>query len=326
MIVPFTSIEIAYKDWYNRQIDPDNVPGERWVYAVINDCVEGLLRGDNIPTILTLEEVKNGIIPLPKGYYEINQAMYVCYRKPIKREFIIEYMKDVYLADCNMIYTLECKVCNTAKCNCDQTCSCKKERCTCKNYITKEEYPEHFLKGNPQYDHHVTGMPQLGCVKDIQGFRPMLPAQGSFFNTNHKLKTCMNLNTDMAIQYLITHDGIEVNFEKGWVLLSYRGYLMEGSYYKIPDHPKVFSAISLSIDFWRAYAEYMTKPSNELQAKLNMVRPLMELAVQEAKNILSHISWDRWEQIAQQFNQLIPMNGSENLYRNGGDIAKRDLW
>ena len=79
MVVPFTSIDQAYKDWYNRQIDPDNVPGERWVYAVINDCVENLLRADNIPTILTLEEVKNGMIPLPKGYYEINQAMYVCY-------------------------------------------------------------------------------------------------------------------------------------------------------------------------------------------------------------------------------------------------------
>lgn len=85
MVVPFTSIDQAYKDWYNRQLNPNDVPGERWVYAVINDCVEGLLRGDNIPTILTLEEVKNGMIPLPKGYYEINQAMYVCYRKPIRR-------------------------------------------------------------------------------------------------------------------------------------------------------------------------------------------------------------------------------------------------
>jgi len=315
METSFLHIEEAYKDWLTRQVDDTDLPKQRWAYAVINDCIQNLLRGDNFIKGIALIPIKNKVGVLPPGFRHVTLAAFAQIQVPPTRTIIRDYIQYNLGDDCKFVVSLECNKCGKTECECSDLLY--------RIDLQEFDYPELRLKNYPHFHNFKSPDPlhPYGNCKLAPGFHIMRPAQGAFHNSQYYTKECLNLNVDTEIAYEIDLPNIVLNFDEGWVLLSYKGYAMQDGFLKVPNNPKVFAAIRANLDFWWDYARSRNKLDNETQARLKLSKQLLDETEYAAIGELSKISPDRWDSIAAQLNQLIPTNGYENMYRRGYDFG-----
>lgn len=316
MVTGFIHIEDAYKDYLQHQVDGVELPTQRFAYAVINDTVDKLLRGDNYVPLLAFIEIKDNMGKLPKGVREIFQAGYIKHHRPIKRSVIRDYIQYNLGDPCKLIVSVECNNCHKTECECGDLLY--------KINLDPADYPELGLRNYPAlsgYSSPDPYHPHQGFCGYYPGFKLMRPKQGSFFNAKFRTKNCAPLNFDTAIEYDFRPPNLEVNFEKGMVLLAYKGAMLADGFLMVPDTPKVAAAIRASIDFNWDYARTRAKLDNETRARLEISRKQKDDTEYEAISELSSIPSDRWDSITTQLNELIPRNGFENMYNHGQDFG-----
>lgn len=314
----FKDISYAYNDWVTRS--PKSDVTKRWVYAVINDCVASLLTADNYVDNILLLKVNKGKVDRPPYMKRINQVAFSLCKTLPSREHISAYMsKSLSASNCRYHLALLCNTCG--------------ENCTCGSNSyhlelqSDRDYPEIKLLNYPQFNEFYSSYKgPLFRSTYVPGFYLIKPATGSFFNTNEYIDRCVNLNTDTGYNYKLKPDHIEVNFPEGWLLLSYEGYAVSNNFLAIPDIPKVYTAIRTCIDMYIADYKFKGNPNNSTQALYATLSAKYLEDYYAAKAELSKIEKDRWLNIIQQLNYLIPLNGEYDLYQDHGDLQDKVQW
>lgn len=170
-----------------------------------------------------------------------------------RREQIVKWKQDLMGSEgCELEINLICPRCKDTACSCDDTIvEVDVDR------IWEQAHPELYYKNAMNY---MTvdrwGYGESGSVQNK--FRLMKTSTSDFFNLKSILGDCPNIDCpDCYHTFRIKNNHIEVDFEKGEVLLSYLGkQLDENGDYMIPDHPDMLEAIFFHLEYkywWRDY-------------------------------------------------------------------------
>lgn len=317
MKFPFVDIEHAYKDWLNRQLAGTELPGKVWVYPIINDVVDSLLRVGIIWHRIAEIQIKNNQGALPPGYKQTIQAAY--YTKPRQQYHAIKTKEVTHFLEgkCKLIVSLECE-------------KCFKTDCTCDGHVftlsTNDwDYPELKYRDNPQLAYSYVQDPfhpinnQGGCNYHPD-FKLLSIAKGNFWNANYYVPNCGNLSVDCEYSYSIEPPHITTNFKEGIVLLAYLSKPTKDGMLMIPDTPKVYEAIRYAIDYEWDYVRSRRKMDNEANARLQLSMQMKTKSWDNAYGELSKLTPEEIEEMRTVFNRTFYQDSKTHLGRDYKDL------
>ena len=246
---------------------------------------------------------------LPKDLAEIVQmAFKEDVKTKVRRTEIVEWTQKLYDGSkCELTITKDCPKCHekVTECKCETP-----EVVYNVDRLWELSHPEFKYQHMKHYYRHG------GLTNDNQWVSPyhsdfilMKYSHHSFFNADSHIPGCLNLNTrlmaNQKVEYKVNNHTIDVNKEKGQILISYLAVrLDEEGYRMIPDLEEVFEAIKWNAIEAMTYRE-MNKAATQQErqhykflysdAKRNRI-----IAMGEAYEVLNTPSYEDWRTFIEQ--------------------------
>lgn len=221
---------------------------KKWAGAVLRKLEAPGSQVDKIK-LLTVENYK---VKEPEDLEKIVQmAFYETSTQTIRRTEIVEWTQQMYDGSgCELVISKDCPKCHKEK---DKPCG----PCTCDSPEVIFDVDRMWEIAHPEfkYNHMKHYYRHGGLINDNQVLSPycpqfvlMKPAEGPFFNADKYIPGCLNLNKALLcscdIEYKIRDGHIEVNKEKGQILVSYLAPRLDSEGYRmIPDEEEVLEAL-----------------------------------------------------------------------------------
>lgn len=306
----YVSINNAIKEWTedtdlaHEEIKPELLI--RWA----TDCVRMINTDQQLRHRIGLFQVENSRVQLPNDFVMLCQAAsnvfpdeYCdCSQDPdccaknnnsrrtpkSRREDIVQWVQGTLEKDCELEINLVCP-------------DCHKTACECNTPVVEVDVDRVWEMAHPEiYYRHHTRIGRFGYGPGpwssyyTPKFKLMRYASNDYYNLKHVLGGCPNVNCPQCInEFIIDLPYIEVDFERGEILVSYLGKVLdEKGDYMIPDHPDVFSAIFWHLEskwFWMEYRRTLKDnaiKSQELYRAHKTAEQNRELAIGQAKSKL----------------------------------------
>lgn len=240
------------------------------------DCVRWMISDEQLTHRIIILQVENSRAELPIDFGILAQAaakpdMYKpcdCNEDPdccdefgkpkhrrrskSRREDIVQWVQGTLEKDCELEINLVCPKCHQSGCDCETP-------------HVQVDVDRTWEMAHPEiYYRHFTTIGRFGYGAGewssyyTPDFKLMRYASNDFFNIKNILGDCPNVDCQGCTnEFYINMPYIEVDFERGEILLSYLGKLLdENGDYMIPDHPDVHAAITAHLThkwYWRKY-------------------------------------------------------------------------
>lgn len=268
MKIPHISIKSVIEDWISdtgithEEIEPYTLT--KWA----GDCVKWIVSDEQMVHRIALLNIEDSRAELPRDFSILAQAACKiqiptcecgdrnCKHKrgrsaKSRREDIVQWVQGTLEKDCHLEINLICS-------------KCHKTACECNSPVIEVEVDRIWEMAHPEiYYTHFTRIGRVG-YGPMPGsyynpdFQLMKYSNKDYFNVQHILTDCPNVDCRTCDrEFIIQPPYIEVDFERGEVLLSYLGKQLDGDGEPlIPDHPSVFEAIYNHLEYkywWRDY-------------------------------------------------------------------------
>lgn len=213
--------------------------------AFIDTDIKKLLKDNQKEFKIALIRNINRVIELPKDFYKITQVLYL--------------PNDNYAVNNEAVKSLEEQGIEIEDCMCEKPdpfknpCNKVEKELTFRNYSCDNNClldllfkPNFLMYSNVQvYDLNKNQLQKPENIAYI-----MRPRSNNFYNINHHLSGCLNLNADTVLSYdMKDNTEMNINTDGGFVLLSYlANKLDESGYLLIPDDPFVQEALLMGIE------------------------------------------------------------------------------
>lgn len=261
-----------------------------------NDIAEKLQFEDSLIHKVALLPIDNYQVRVPD---DLRKITLVAFRAPderkVRRYEIVEWTQKVLDGSgCEFKITLECPQCKQIDCSCSSPeVVIDVDRMWELNHPeTKYGYMSHFVRtggwvndGHPVSTYH----PEFVILR---------AAQHNFFNADHYVKGCLNLNkkllAEMPFEFLYEPPYIRVNSESGHVLLSYFAHRTDGGYLMVPNTPYAFEAMTWYIEERMLYRDFRrTGDTSHLKAS-QLAMQQKEIAMGRARELLGTPDFHSW--------------------------------
>jgi hypothetical protein len=284
---------------------------ERDIKRWASDAAERFVGASQLYHKLALIRINNYSGSLPEGFDSVVQAAYVVeLPEKLKQKEVVEWVKNVAGSDCKIVVSVECPRCG------------EDSVCTCSDMPLVLDVDQIYASANPDlytrnmkhfYSSHKVGDTPAASAYNSK-FVLMRRTSNSMFGNQYFIPGCININLNSPVEYDIQPPKMILNFDTGWVLLSYLALpLDEEGYRMIPDHPLAIEAVAafireriMSAKFGNTghpndrvnhqYA-YQLKESAIGRARDNFEFPSMDILWQFVRNhIRKTIPYYNWEQ------------------------------
>ena len=274
-------------DYLLETADHHNVPNKTKLITYVTDYIGKLQRSvlEQCRHRIKLLPVTNYSAELPPDFHKMEEIAYKIgdinydYASGVNQEIV-----DGVKRGCDFVVNVNCPQCLEEQKPCEGCAGSRIEIDI--DSIWNEAYPKYsyFLK-----DFRVGTGTLLGSNSRYHNdFKLMKPTTSPFFNHKYYVPTCRNLGIPEAdVQYKVDYPKIVVNFEKGYILLSYLGLRTdEDGLPMILGYPEVFEAVNLYLDEKLAWARWRRSVSPDDFKTHIAVRELRMRAQLAAKNVL----------------------------------------
>ncbi len=320
MNVPYVSIRTVIADYIDFA-NPEDELNETLILKLANDAVSLICSDDQTDHKVALLDVRNNQAVLPDDFRKVVQAAYMLEpARPGLREEIVQWTQ--YALDdsgCSIDITLNCPKCFNTK---DPNCSCDEP--TSSPFIVvdvdrayEQAHPELYTK----YMRHFYGYQNLNERKGSvyhPDFRLMGVKTNNFGNLDFHIPGCLNISYDCEIEYEINIPTINVNFNKGQILLAYMGVKTDDAGYRmVPNTTRAFRAINWYIEERLNYRMFKKTGDTKYYRLWNDSRQEMERAISRARTELDMPEYDTFMRYARShWKRIIPYHNHErNLNR-----------
>lgn len=339
MKIPYVSIQNAINDWImDGDIEQEEIK-EASLLKWATDCIRWVTFTQQLVKKVTILQVKNYKARLPEDYKLTHSAAanpdytpectncpeytkedyYKGFRRT-RREEIVQWVQGVD-EGCELEINLKCPRCTKTKCECDEPyIEVDVDR------IWEMAHPEIYYSGM----HVNKRIGRVGYGPLYHGdyhsgeyhprFHLMRYASNDFFGIK---PGCPNVDCrDCFHSFYLDLPFIEVDFEKGEILLSYSGYKKdENGDLMIPDHPDVHEAIynHLEYKYWRMMFRKHSRQADLTKAQL--AKAERDNHIGSANSALSNPENIEWEVFLENnFYQRLP----DKFPRKRGNKMTRD--
>lgn len=262
----------------------------------------------------------------PADLYKIVQ---LAYRKsppknsPKRTEQISQWIQHTYDPDQKLEINLITKGCNEPNCD-DSYVEVDVDR------IWEMSHPEIYYSGfTRKIDWGKGGNAQYN---DDHIFRVMNYSTNDFFGLSMHIPDCLNIVApDINETYVLNPPYIEVEFEKGELLLSYLGKRTdENGDLMVPDHPSAIQAVYFYMTYKWFWLEFSRTGDSAALRKVRMAEEQYKTHLAEARAALSMPDYNKLKPtLLQNFAKRVPAyNNDDDYNRNMPDEydLRRDLF
>lgn len=339
MKVRHISVKSVIEDWLSdsgvthEEVEPYTLT--KWAA----DCVRWISTDEQLVHRIALLPVENSRAELPSDFGILAQAACKvnittcdcgdqnCKHKrnrsaKSRREDIVQWVQGTLEEDCHLEINLVCP-------------KCHKTGCDCNDAIIEVEVDKIWEMAHPEiYYSHFTRIgrvgygPQPGSYYN-PAFQLMKYSNNDYFRATQILTDCPNIDCRTCDrEFVINHPYIEVDFERGEVLLSYLGKQLDADGEPlIPDHPSVFEAIYNHLEYkywWRHYRR--TSDQTSLQ-KSEVAKQRREEEITIARSALSMPEFGQLKNYIETYMvRRLPTWSSDHINgRNVDDYFKYNL-
>jgi len=280
------------------------------IKKVGNNIVKKLNPPQNYYEKIAIIEVKDNKASLPKDLSEIVQMAFK--EDPqikVRRTEIVEWTQKLYDGSkCELTITKNCPECKEKgkkECDCDTP-----EVVYNVDRLWELSHPEFKYQHMKHYYRHG------GLTNDNQWVSPYHPdfvlmkySHHSFFNADSHVPGCLNLNTrlmgNQRVEYKVNNHTVDVNREKGEILISYLAVRLDDEGYRmIPDLEEVFEAIKWAAIETLSYREMNKASTQQERAHYRFMyrdaKQSRAIAMGEAYEVLNTPTYEDWRTFLQQ--------------------------
>lgn len=286
-------------DWGDYKGNIDRVAMKKWANAILRKLE---IPNDYVEKIVMLE-VKDYKASPPE---DMERLVQMAFRdetpRKVRRTEIVEWTQKLYDGSgCELVISKDCPECHNVEgdCECDSA-----DIIYNVDRLWELSHPEYKYNHMKHYYRHG------GFTNDNQIVSPYHPeftlmkaTTHNFFNADSHIPGCLNLNTKLLanvnIEYKLDYPVIEVNREKGKILLSYLAVKVDKNGYRmIPDVEEVFEALKWHIIEAMEYRSIGKAQNNGDKAHHKQMmmdaRNEKSKAMGAAYEILNTPSYDDW--------------------------------
>jgi hypothetical protein len=319
-MIEFVSIKSAVLDW----VDDNGLGHEEVNHPLLikwaGDCVQWCSSQEQLKPRIGVFQIENSRLKLPADFKMLCQAASnVPYDEPCdckadpendccsekkgavsmppktRREDLVQWVQGTMEKDCNLEINLNCPRCHTSSCSCDTPLvEVDVDR------IWEMAHPEIYYGHYTRIGRFGNGPGQNSPYASIYTpkFRLMRYASNDFHRLRQVIGDCPNVNCDNCHKEFIISDGyLEVDFDKGEVLLSYLGKVLdEDGELMIPDHPDVHEAIINHLDYKWYRLQWKKEKDSAARAISQEAMQLREQHIGYAKDALDMPSYLKFKE------------------------------
>ena len=310
----YTGYSDLIEDFDLNELEIDEQLLQKWT----NDIVDELSTDEQLVHKVGLFSIQNYKTTKPAGLSMINSAAYRL-EKPdncgTPREQIKTWVQQVS-DDCELEIEIKCQKCGIANCSCNSN-----------QVVVEVDRIWELSNAHFHYPLDFARFHKLskGEADTTGGWKPLGYKDSDWFNIEKYISNCVEVNC-VDCEYAFTLEGpnIEVNYEKGELLLAYLSKPMdEDGNLLIPDDPQVYRAITDYL-IYRIFRKRFYKsgaPTDQRIYKDAQAEYERSLGVARTKLQLPNTqSWNNWIKNNRYYKVN---NGLENLYERGHSRAAR---
>lgn len=243
------------------------------------------------------------------------------YKQRCTRDQVASWAAKVWGSDCELEVKINCPECGS-------------DSCSHQSAIATIDVDRFWEQANPQVDAgHMnsfigyTKNPTEGSVvtkENLPIFEIIRPAQQELWNMQKYVAFCPPITADIEYNYKIDEPIVDVNFEKGQILMSYFAEKTDDlGYPLIPNHTQALGAIIAFIDWQMMLREFNKNPRDaNMRVSVRDAEERWERFCGRARNKMTKISPDEfYNKVMNVWHRLYPNYGVHNdLGRNRPDM------
>lgn len=244
-----------------------------------------------------------------------------------RREDLVQWVQGSLEKECELEINLICPACHETKCTCGSpVVEVDVDR------IWEQSHPEIYYRHFDKIGRFGNG-PGPWSNGDTKysyyspKFKLMKWAGNDFFQLTHFLTKCPNVDCKgCSNEFQLDLPYIEVDFEKGELLISYLGiYLDENGEMMIPDHPDVFEAIFWHLEHKYLWREYRKTKEPILRQDSQIAKQEREQAIGMANGALDIPEFAEFKNWLdnQHYKRTPNFHHHENLNKTTRDVYER---